>query len=399
MTGMPRILYITNGDVFNPLDGGGLKRSIVATGLAAVSELFMVLKSEVSTNGWTDVTLPTGGSASSRNGFRCVNETVREIRPDAIIVDHSLYYRSLNSVSRSLPIVVNTQNVESLLAWEHRRMGGPSQWIRAGISSAAMWQSETRALRGASQVWFVSSEDEAQSRRVHRFPGRSYLVPNVAPNWAISKGISTGESRRAVFLGSLNYWPNQLAIRELANVSRELTRRDETHNIDIVGSGQPGRATEGLPNEITVRGFVEHLRPCLETYGFLIAPMTAGGGSKTKVLEAMAAGRAVLTTPKGIQGLPGMIDGVNVIVRPLGPSFVEAASLLLRDPALAHRVGTAALCTIRSSYNLANSNQAIATALSALLSDKLATVCNNTHSLDEHDAEQTRVGGDHVPSP
>ena len=106
-----------------------------------------------------------------------------------------------------------------------------------------------------------------------------------------------------------------------------------------------------------------------------------------------------LLGPLAEQGLPGMIDGVNVIVRPLGPSFVEAASLLLRDPALAHRVGTAALCTIRSSYNLANSNQAIATALSALLSDKLATVCNNTHSLDEHDAEQTRVGGDHVPSP
>ena len=366
---MPRILYITNGDLLNPLDGGGLKRSIVATGLAAVSDLFMVLKSDDHTMVWADVSLSTGGSAVSRNGFRGVNDAVQEIHPDAIVVDHSLYYRTLNSVSRSLPIVVNTQNVESMLAWEHRRVGGPLQWVRAGISCATLWQNEKTAMRRASQVWFVSSEDEAQSRRIHRFPAESCLVPNVAPNWAISEELRQGESRRAVFLGSLNYWPNQLAIRELVRVSRELTFRNESHTIDIVGSGKAGKAIQRLPKELVVRGFVEHLRPCLETYRFLIAPMVAGGGSKTKVLEAMAAGRAVLTTPKGIRGLPGMIDGVNVLVRPLGPSFVEAAAHLLRDSALVERVGAAALCTIRSSYNMANSNQAIANALLDLLSD------------------------------
>lgn len=365
VTRIPRVIYVANQNVLAPVDGGALKRAVVASGLAACAELFLVLvDSPMNADG--TVALPTGGGAWAFWGADCTARAIDEVDPDVVVLDHVSYFDFLKHDRIGRKLIVNTQNFESQLAWEARRTGGVRAWVNAGRSTARLWRQERRAFAAADQIWFVSSDDEKNARRAHRIHSPSAIIPNVVSENSLADRRIAGAPGSAFFLGSLNYWANDLAIREIGTLSRHLTRRDAVHVIDIIGSGEPGPATRHLPPEVRVRGFVKDLRPALESYDVCLAPITAGGGTKTKILEAMAAGRPVLTTRKGVQGIPEAADDVNVVIRELGADFVEAAIRLLQDSALRDRIGSAGLAMVKRNYTSLRATDAIARALLAV---------------------------------
>ena len=367
---MTAVLYLAYPNLLAPVNGGALKRAVIATGLAQAADLALALigtEPGAAPIGTGVVELPLGGTATVYDGPSAVSEALATARPDVVIVDHVSYVSALGPARRDVALIVNTQNVESSLAWEERRIGGLRSRVNAARSTTRLWRQERVAFGHADQLWFVSDEDERLFRRLHRIRSPTAIVPNVVADWAIADDVVPGRPRTAVFLGSLNYWANRLAIVSLGELSVELTRRGEAHAFDVIGSGSPSPPITGLPPEVHLRGFVDHLLPALESYGACIAPITAGGGTKTKLLEAMAAGRAVLTTPKGVQGIPEARDGHNIMVRELGPAFVEAAATLLGDPTLALRLGREGLATVRRRYTLKASGAAVSQALSELL--------------------------------
>jgi glycosyltransferase involved in cell wall biosynthesis len=91
---------------------------------------------------------------------------------------------------------------------------------------------------------------------------------------------------------------------------------------------------------VVLTGFVPDLRPYLDRAAVVVAPLRVGGGMRVKVVEALAAGKAVVASGRAISGL-SISDGEQVLLAETDHEFGDAVVRLLRDPerraALAHR--------------------------------------------------------------
>jgi glycosyltransferase involved in cell wall biosynthesis len=92
---------------------------------------------------------------------------------------------------------------------------------------------------------------------------------------------------------------------------------------------------------ITVTGFVEDVRPDLNRASVVVVPLRSGGGMRLKILEAMASGKAVVSTPLGAEGIPAR-NGEEILLAPPDRTFAVEVVRLLRQGAERKRIGKAA---------------------------------------------------------
>jgi sugar transferase (PEP-CTERM/EpsH1 system associated) len=137
-----------------------------------------------------------------------------------------------------------------------------------------------------------------------------------------------------LFVGVMDYPPNIEAVVHFAGaVWPEVVKKHPAARFTIVGS-RPARAVRSLARqpEITVTGHVPDVRPYLARATMLVAPLGVARGVQNKILEAMAAGIPVLTTPAVIAGLPGGASELVFMAAPDGTAFSARLLELLRNP-------------------------------------------------------------------
>lgn len=135
-----------------------------------------------------------------------------------------------------------------------------------------------------------------------------------------------------LFTGTMNYYPNAIGAGEFLRQAWP-SIREQIPDMEcwIVGGDPPDgiRAFDGRDG-VHVTGRV----PCVEDYLrralIYIVPLTVGGGIRLKILEAMASGRAIVSTPVGCEGLDGL-HGEHLQIAELPGAFAEAAIDLALD--------------------------------------------------------------------
>lgn len=147
------------------------------------------------------------------------------------------------------------------------------------------------------------------------------------------------EPRRILFIGSFAHFPNVLAadfflrmvwpklaslnpaLHIIAGARRQyfLDRYRDRVQLDLE---QPG---------IEVEDFVEDVRPAYERASVVVAPLVASAGTNIKIMEAMAMGKAIVSTPAGIHGLD-LHSGEDVIVTETPEDMALAIAGLIQDP-------------------------------------------------------------------
>ena len=149
-----------------------------------------------------------------------------------------------------------------------------------------------------------------------------------------------GGDMRLLFLANLAYEPNADALRFLqGEILPELLRVAPEAKVDVVG--RFGLTEPVASPALRFRGFVDDLAEALSEYDMLIAPLRYGGGTKLKVIDAMARGLPVLTTAVGAEGL-GLTHRVSVWLAETPAQFVEGALRLKSDPEFAARMAAKA---------------------------------------------------------
>jgi glycosyltransferase involved in cell wall biosynthesis len=131
-------------------------------------------------------------------------------------------------------------------------------------------------------------------------------------------------------------------------------------NLRAAGPAVPvqwlGRATESqqqLYEErfgVKLTGYVEDVRPAMRAAACYIVPIRVGGGTRIKILDAWAMGKAVVSTSIGCEGLEAH-DGANILIRDDPAAFAEAVRAVLADTALRTRLGSAARATVERLYS------------------------------------------------
>ena len=141
-------------------------------------------------------------------------------------------------------------------------------------------------------------------------------------------------NHKIVFLGGSLHHPNVDAMRFFYNEIMPLIRQ----NIDDATLTVIGEFTEttvfGQGDHVHLTGFVEDLRPYLQDCSVLVAPIRIGGGTRLKILEAMAMGIPVVSTSVGCEGIDAM-DGQDVLLADLPEEFAQKVSSLLKQPDMA----------------------------------------------------------------
>ena len=205
---------------------------------------------------------------------------------------------------------------------------GPGGPRRAAAEFSAMKYSRWQrvVMNEADRIWFVS-DIERDRLATESLRARTRVIPNGADDeyWGIPN--LNGRSRSSVlFVGPGFYEANVSGLRWFMDEVWPLVQSCGVRaRVRVVGVGWD---TFPPHPDVSFVGWRESLAEEYASAGLVIAPLFAGGGTKIKVLEAMAAARPVVTTPVGAEGLPSSV-GIRISQRQ--EAFAAEVVRLLTD--------------------------------------------------------------------
>ncbi len=171
--------------------------------------------------------------------------------------------------------------------------------------------------------------------------GRVLVVPN-GTDLERYQPTPVPQNHRIVFVGAMYTTPNVDGARWFCQAVLPLIRRQEPDvEVDLVGARPVAgvRALEEL-GRVTVHADVASIAPYLEAARVAVVPLRVGSGTRLKALEALAAGRPVVGTSIGLEGL-GLRPDEHVLVADDAESFAAAVVQLLRSDESATRLAAA----------------------------------------------------------
>ena len=249
--------------------------------------------------------------------------------------------------------VLIAHNVDSLI-WQryHETERSPlKRWYVRG-----QWRKferfEKQTFAAADRVVTVSDDDAVLARE--RFGAENVdVVENGVDCGYFGSVEGSGEPGRVLFLGSLDWRPNQDAVRALLDdVFPALLTQAPAARLSIVGRKPP----EGLRRRVAATDFAElhadvaDVRPYLGECGVMAVPLRIGGGSRLKILEALACGLPVVSTRVGAEGLR-LEDGRDLTVVERVEEMVAALADCIRSPERARRMAERGRRLVREQYD------------------------------------------------
>jgi glycosyltransferase involved in cell wall biosynthesis len=134
-----------------------------------------------------------------------------------------------------------------------------------------------------------------------------------------------------LFFGGYRHPPNaDAALRLQRSIFPAVRARHPDVQLELLGGGATSEMLAAAGEGILLRGHVPELAPFLDRAALVVAPIRLGGGMRVKVLEALAAGKAVVASPRAAEGLD-VEDGHELVLADTDEAFVAAVSGLLAD--------------------------------------------------------------------
>jgi len=232
--------------------------------------------------------------------------------------------------------------------WQTR--GGAGRWF--GWAQALPY--ELRLLRPFARVVALSAADAALLR-AHAPRLAIEVVPSGidVARFAVPAPVADAPAT-ILFVGHYQHPPNADAAQWLVREILPLVRAQvPAARVDLLGGGAPP-SVEALASdgEVTVRGFVTDLAGALAAATVVAMPLRTGGGLRGKVLEAWAAGKAVVATAVAIEGLQARA-GEHCLVAGDATAFAAALVRCLQDRELRRRLGAAGRALVQQQYSVA----------------------------------------------
>jgi len=295
---------------------------------------------------------------------RALNEQLRLQRFDALQVEGIELARYALDAGR-LPLgarwVFDAHNAEYLLQKRTCLADARAPWRWHGaLYSLVQWvrlrQFERRTLRTADAVACVSNEDAAALRRLAP-EARVHVVPNgidVADYATFVPTTAQGNSDAPtlIFTGKMDFRPNVDAVlwfwRRIWPIVKQAY---PTARWLIVGQ-KPSQRLAALRADpgVVITGEVPDVRPYIAQADVYIAPLRAGGGTRFKLLEAMAMRRAIVTTALGCEGFD-VASGRELLIADRPQEFASAVIELLRSASHRAALGERAQRFVAASYD------------------------------------------------
>lgn len=336
---MKRVLYLTHHFPWPPRCGGRIREAMLlkrlsrdfAIDLVAVSEeyrrdasaLRSIMPPGINVNlfraeGSSNPLLgPYSRRYHSRSAGRHLADSLASLRYDMVHVEGHFLLPMVPPQFRSRVLLVE-HNVESSLFAQQAATA--ESWLRqkmAALQAALTRRDEMSAWKQVASLAMVTEHDAELVRS--RLAGKLVHVTPNGFDHLNGNSAGTGSGRAEfdlVMVGNYRYQPSEdAAIRLLTRIYPLIRKELPGTTLALVGKSPSAalRQIAAAYEHVTVTGEVDDVREWLDGAKVFVAPLRVGGGVKVKIVEALARGRAVVTTRVGVQGLEHITPGAIAV--------------------------------------------------------------------------------------
>lgn len=248
-------------------------------------------------------------------------------------LDTAQYVEDLGGLKRGVRCVFDTHNV---LTTMYKRFQETSRNPLASAYLALQWTKMNRyerAIMKEMDLVCVCSDLERELLRTWGVD-RALVVPNGVDTDFFAPVVTPAEQPPlVVFTGALGYAPNADGVRWLLDaVWPHLESELPGVRLRVVGKDPPAELTRrAAPGRVEFTGYVDDVRPHMRGASVFACPLRIGGGTRLKILDAMALGLPVVSTTVGAEGL-AVTDHADIELADYAPDFAKAIARLVREP-------------------------------------------------------------------
>jgi len=256
---------------------------------------------------------------------------------------------------RHIPVVLDEQNVEyDVLRRAASVTRSLPRKLFTRLNAEKLRLEEQRAWRGVDACAVPSPRDEAIVRAAvpHALTA---VVPNGVDLEFFAPAGRPIRPRTILFFGQIGYYPNTDALEFfLQEIWPAVKRAVPASKLVVVGPSAPPQIQRWAGDDVEITGAVPDVRPYLEEAAVVIVPLRIGGGTRLKILEAMAMRKAIVSTTLGAEGL-AVTDGEDILLGDTADAFAAQVRRLLDDDTLGAKLGAAGRRLVEERYGWATS--------------------------------------------
>jgi polysaccharide biosynthesis protein PslH len=279
---------------------------------------------------------------------RALDRVLRATRFDIVNLEFTFLgdcdLRQAPPGERLPPLVVDSHNIDYDLARQYARAGNSlTRRLYAEANWRKLRREELGTYRNADGVYLCSAADERHL--LDQLPGvRTAVIPNAADVEYFHPRPTDPppDGRTVVYFGLLSYVPNvDGVIHFVKDIWPRIAEAHPEARCKIIGGRPPPSLLALAGPRVELTGFVSDLRPHLAAAAAVVVPLRLGGGTRLKIVEAMAMGKAIVSTTLGAEGIEAA-PGRHLLVEDEAAAFADAVNRLLAEPGLAARIGQSA---------------------------------------------------------
>ena len=253
----------------------------------------------------------------------------------------------------SCPSILFQHNVEAMIWKRHFEVqtnAAKKSYLRGQWRKMERFEKEM--CRRFDAVIAVSAEDRDQMREEYGINAVFEVPTGVDTNFFTPSGKENVDPHNVVFTGSMDWLPNEDAIRYYTDQILPIVRRSiPDASLTVVGRNPYPSLLELSRRDpsIVVTGRVDDVRPYMERAAAYVVPLRIGGGTRLKIYEAMAMEKAIVSTTVGAEGLP-VTDGRELRIADTPETFAASVVDLLTNAEAARRLGQDAARVVREKF-------------------------------------------------
>ena len=284
--------------------------------------------------------------------FELLGSIVEREHFDLVHVDHAHMgkYALWLKERYGLPYVLREHNFECLI---YERFASvqrdPLKKAVAAIHGKRLRKEETKFIREAAHVAPITEQDLALMRQA--LPEQRYTVipAGVDVDYFRPTESSLIDPKLILWVGGMSWDPNKEAIDYfLREIWPGLKLRDAKVRFELVGDGTE-RLALSAHEGVKGHGRVPDIRPFLARAAVLVVPLRVGGGMRLKILDFLAAGKAVVSTSIGAEGNRAR-SGQDLLIADTPDEFGAAIQRVVSDPLLREKLGASGRHLVESEY-------------------------------------------------
>lgn len=268
------------------------------------------------------------------------------------LVHYEMFHTAQFRTETDLPSVLSQQNVDSAI-WQRLCDETTNPFYKfAYWTQQLAFQRYERVLSPQFDAVTCTSDIDAAVFQRHCTEDVIEIIPNGVDVAHYQPDFSAEAPAHLIYIGSMDWYPNEDAVAFFADeVLPQIHAEVPEVKFSIVGGNPSARVQKLAEREgVVVTGRVPEIKPYFAEATVFVVPLRIGSGTRLKILEALAMGKAIVSTSVGAEGLD-LKDGEEIFIADEPKVFAEAVTRLLKDPSLRRRIGENGRARVEQDYD------------------------------------------------